>query len=466
MQSETIMDMLTTPTAFPLKIDWEGKMEPSSPSDSSFTKEESIFDETYDYYNEGLYENVLEDLIDTKPDTSELLSESFLDVTFAKLPEDLCYDDKEKISSSDSALLASFGSLPPVVDDEFYPFILQPEATKGSSTDVAGSELMMGMELINQLTPPQTPPQTMAFGGVGASVLSAQPLIALPLQFQPQYAPLSNPESLLQQQQQHQMQAPCQGTNVLATDYYIVDEYSTLTQIGAGGMQQEQPQQQQQLSITMEPLQQVPADIGTAPFNFAGTEIYTPQQLSEMENIVRSLQMDDDEDSLAGFSEAGSIENGDSRSSSSSSSSASSIVARSPVYSDSAESYYGGSRNDGDDEDWSPSKPKKLNIRNGGVVTKKRSTTNGNGITTSATTTRAYGGRGVEEKKSRKKEQNKNAATRYRQKKKAEIEEILIEESKLRERNEELKRKSQDLGREISCIKKLMREFCLSKGLI
>uniref|UniRef100_A0A182PVJ8 BZIP domain-containing protein n=1 Tax=Anopheles epiroticus TaxID=199890 RepID=A0A182PVJ8_9DIPT len=380
------------------------------------------------------------------------------------LCENLCYDDKEKISSSDSALLASFGTLPTVVDEEFYPFILQPEATKGGSTDVSGSELMMGMELISQLTPPQTPPQTMSFGGVVASVLSAQPQITLPIQFQPPYAPLSNPEPMLQQQQTH---VPCQGTNALTTDYYIVDEYSTLTQIGAGGMQQGQPQQQ--LTITMEPLQQVPADIGTAPFNFA--ETYTPQQLSEMANIVRSLQMDedafrgdeDDEDSLAGFSEAGSIENGDSRSSSSS---ASSIVARSPVYSDSAESYYGGSRNDGDDEDWSPSKPKKLNIRNGGVVTKKRTTTNANGITTSTTATRAYGGRGIEEKKSRKKEQNKNAATRYRQKKKAEIEEILIEESKLRERNEELKRKSQDLGREISCIKKLMREFCLSKGLL
>uniref|UniRef100_A0A182TFN8 BZIP domain-containing protein n=1 Tax=Anopheles melas TaxID=34690 RepID=A0A182TFN8_9DIPT len=390
---------------------------------------------------------------------------------------DLCYDDKVKISSSESELLAaSYGALPTVVEDEFYPFTLQPEA-KGSN----GPELMMefdcpgagSLELMSQLTPPQTPPQTTAFGGVVGTVLPMQTQLPLPQQqlaqqFQPLYAPLSNPELLLPQQQQQQVPF-VQGTDVLSTGYYIVDEYATMTQIGTGGMQQP-PQQQQQQTVTMEPLQQVPADIGSAPFHFS--ETYTPQQLSEMANIVRSLQMDDDsfqggdddDDSCAGFSEAGSLENG--ADSLSSASSASSLVAHSPVYSDSAESsgYYGSRHDeaaataDDDDDDWSPSKTKKLCVRNGGAVTKKR--------TGGSTTTRTYGGRAPEEKKSRKKEQNKNAATRYRQKKKAEIEEILIEESKLRERNDELKRKSQDLGREISCIKKLMREFCRSKGLI
>ncbi|XP_040171987.1 uncharacterized protein LOC120905189 isoform X2 [Anopheles arabiensis] len=480
MQSASLMDMLTTPTAFPLKIDWEGKMEPASPSDFSFAKEESIFDDTYDYCKD-LFNNALIDLeTDFKPEPSVLVDGSFLEVPLETLPEDLCYDDKVKISSSESELLAaSYGALPTVVEDEFYPFTLQPEA-KGSNG--AGPELMMefdcpgagSLELMSQLTPPQTPPQTTAFGGVVGTVLPMQTQLPLPQQqlaqqFQPLYAPLSNSELLLPQQQQQQVPF-VQGTNVLSTGYYIVDEYATMTQIGAGGMQQPQQQQQQQ-TATMEPLQQVPADIGSAPFHFS--ETYTPQQLSEMANIVRSLQMDDDsfqggdddEDSCAGFSETGSVENG--ADSLSSASSASSLVAHSPVYSDSAESsgYYGSrhdeaaAADDDDDDDWSPSKTKKLSVRNGGAVTKKRT---GGG----STTTRTYGGRAPEEKKSRKKEQNKNAATRYRQKKKAEIEEILIEESKLRERNDELKRKSQDLGREISCIKKLMREFCRSKGLI
>ncbi|XP_050077670.1 transcription factor kayak isoform X2 [Anopheles maculipalpis] len=384
---------------------------------------------------------------------------------------DLCYDDKLKIPSSESVLLGSYGPLPTVVEDEFYDFPMQPEA-KAAQTSTVPETLMEfdcvsgTMELMNHLTPPQTPPQTTSFGGVVGCVLPMQPsslhAVTVPQQqqqeqFQPLYAPQPNVQSLLQQQQQQQ--ASFQGANVTTTtDYYIMDEYSTMTsqQTGAGGNMQ----QQQQIAVTMEPLQQVPDDIATTSFNFDLN--YTPQQLSEMAKIMRSLQLPleveenvssyHDEESC-GFSEVGSIENGGD----SSSSSASSMVAHSPVYSDSAESsayYYGSRGNDGDDEDWSPSKTKKLNARNGGAVMKKRP--NGS----------AGNGRGIEEKKSRKKEQNKNAATRYRQKKKAEIEEILIEEEKLRERNEELKSRSQDLGREISCIKKLMREFCRNKGLL
>ncbi|XP_049956260.1 activating transcription factor of chaperone isoform X1 [Schistocerca serialis cubense] len=77
-----------------------------------------------------------------------------------------------------------------------------------------------------------------------------------------------------------------------------------------------------------------------------------------------------------------------------------------------------------------------------------------------------YARPGVEEKKLRKKEQNKNAATRYRQKKKAEIEEILSEERALEQKNSELTQKITDLSREIKYLKGLMRDVFRAKGLI
>lgn len=74
--------------------------------------------------------------------------------------------------------------------------------------------------------------------------------------------------------------------------------------------------------------------------------------------------------------------------------------------------------------------------------------------------------RNVEEKKSRKKEQNKNAATRYRQKKKAEIAEIMEEERHLQKQNEELENNISDIQREIKYLKGLMRDLFKAKGLI
>jgi len=71
-----------------------------------------------------------------------------------------------------------------------------------------------------------------------------------------------------------------------------------------------------------------------------------------------------------------------------------------------------------------------------------------------------------EEKKLRKKEQNKNAATRYRLKKKQEIEEILGEEKQLQQQNERLKTELTELGREIKYLKNLMRDLFRAKGLI
>lgn len=71
-----------------------------------------------------------------------------------------------------------------------------------------------------------------------------------------------------------------------------------------------------------------------------------------------------------------------------------------------------------------------------------------------------------DDRRSRKKEQNKNAATRYRQKKKAEIEVLLNEENTLRQRHTDLAEKCSDLQREIRYIKGLMRDLFKAKGLI
>lgn len=71
-----------------------------------------------------------------------------------------------------------------------------------------------------------------------------------------------------------------------------------------------------------------------------------------------------------------------------------------------------------------------------------------------------------EEKRQRKKEQNKNAATRYRIKKKQEIEEILGEEKSLRDKHEQLKTELVDVKREIKYLKNLMRDVFKAKGLV
>ncbi|XP_017064356.2 LOW QUALITY PROTEIN: uncharacterized protein LOC108103410 [Drosophila eugracilis] len=72
--------------------------------------------------------------------------------------------------------------------------------------------------------------------------------------------------------------------------------------------------------------------------------------------------------------------------------------------------------------------------------------------------TRTYG-RGVEDRKIRKKEQNKNAATRYRQKKKLEMENVLGEEQVLSQENEELRRTLQERRNEMRYLRQLIREF-------
>lgn len=84
-------------------------------------------------------------------------------------------------------------------------------------------------------------------------------------------------------------------------------------------------------------------------------------------------------------------------------------------------------------------------------VTKKRS--------------RGYG-RNPEEKKSRKKEQNKNAATRYRIKKKQEVEVIMDEEKILMDKNRKLTTTYKDTKREVKYLKSLLRDLFKARGFI
>ncbi|KAH8321220.1 hypothetical protein KR059_003201 [Drosophila kikkawai] len=72
--------------------------------------------------------------------------------------------------------------------------------------------------------------------------------------------------------------------------------------------------------------------------------------------------------------------------------------------------------------------------------------------------TRTYG-RGVEDRKIRKKEQNKNAATRYRQKKKLEMENVLGEEQVLSQENEKLRCTLRERRNEMRYLRQLIREF-------
>jgi len=63
----------------------------------------------------------------------------------------------------------------------------------------------------------------------------------------------------------------------------------------------------------------------------------------------------------------------------------------------------------------------------------------------------------------RKKEQNKSAATRYREKKKMEMSLVSLKEEELSEVNADLQKSKDDLEREISIVKKLLKEIIRSK---
>lgn len=146
-------------------------------------------------------------------------------------------------------------------------------------------------------------------------------------------------------------------------------------------------------------------------------------------------------DSSTGFSDH------DNESSISSPSSTGSLTPRS-------ESSYASS-NYSNDDDWSPPSNRgsssSYGLSSGSGITKKR--------------TRPYG-RSTDDRKYRKKEQNKNAATRYRKKKKAEIEVILVEERALFDENSKLRDKLKDVRQEIGYLKKLMRDLLVAKGIV
>jgi cyclic AMP-dependent transcription factor ATF-4 len=118
-----------------------------------------------------------------------------------------------------------------------------------------------------------------------------------------------------------------------------------------------------------------------------------------------------------------------------------------------------------DDDDWAAAststskkyRPETVKTRKSGIDAPLK------GVTKART--RPYQ-RGAEDKKSRKKEQNKNAATRYRQKKKQEIEVILDEERVLHDEFQKLLTEYKDKKREMSYLRGLLKDLYQAKGLI
>lgn len=102
------------------------------------------------------------------------------------------------------------------------------------------------------------------------------------------------------------------------------------------------------------------------------------------------------------------------------------------------------------DSEWLPS------TSSGRKATPSRSTT-----TLRKTRKRAFK---AEDRRQRKKEQNKTAATRYRLKKKAELDILLDEESELEKRNRQLQMKHDELANEVRYLKKLMLELFNSRN--
>lgn len=140
------------------------------------------------------------------------------------------------------------------------------------------------------------------------------------------------------------------------------------------------------------------------------------------------------------------------------SSSASTSVSSSS-FSPRSESSYGDSNCSIDDE-WTPSVVSRATKIGGGVANVST-----NKAASTKRRSRPYN-RSSEDKKSRKKEQNKNAATRYRQKKKAEVEVALDEERELQDIHSSLEVTCADVKREISYLKSLMREIYQAKGIL
>lgn len=121
-----------------------------------------------------------------------------------------------------------------------------------------------------------------------------------------------------------------------------------------------------------------------------------------------------------------------------------------------------------DDPEWTPPARQSARVSGRRTSTSKYVTTP-KIISTAAAkqrSTKPYSKPGAEERRERKKEQNKNAATRYRLKKKAEVEEVKQEEQLLEENNLKLQKEVDELCREIRYLKSLMRDVYRRKGLI
>lgn len=401
---------------------WEGKMEPTSPASQDSSYAEEIIFEDYDFCNEDLFNNALFDIvIDTKPViTSDYVKEASAPKTVTLRNESVKKDQwlGEKLKLPQ--LAGGYAPVAPAlvtIAPEIGPFSHQQQPLKVQNTE----ELLMEFDFVydnvelTHLTPPQTPPQEAKHIGFGGQVYHQQQ------QHQPQQ----------HQQQQLITSQISDSLPITVNGFYGFGAPMLLAN-------------QVQDIVHSEALQEVPGEYQLADsFGFQPVDAAENNarnlELEEIEEIVRSRSKDlpncnDDDDDSCSFSEAGSV------------SSTSRI-------SDSSSSYCGSSYSRDQDDEWMPLSGKKSSVgkASGGGISKKR--------------TRPYG-RGIEDKKSRKKEQNKNAATRYRQKKKAEIEEILIEERKLKDTYDELKSKSADIGREIRYLKSLMREVCKAKGLL
>lgn len=412
-------------------------MEPSSPlsQDSASFAEEVIF-EDYDFCKEGLFDNVLFGIIiEAKPVVASELMKDDLVFPLEKPPKvekDQWLGEKLKLPP-----LAASNYGPPAastmafVPDTIGPLFHQQQPAKLAKTEQLLMEFdyVYGNVELTHLTPPQTPPQEYGFDCQTEQQQQQQ---------QHQSAPFIPMPVSRQHQQQQQQSSPV----VVATDAEFYGFQTPLNGLLDNPLEIIDQQQQQQ-QHSSEPLQQVPEEYELADsFGFHSVEAVGAEdvalEMELVEQIVRSRSQD-----LPGLGEAEETFS-ETRS------------VASPM-SDTSSSSDGSSGYTPDpDDEWSPSSsPKKnsiLRIAAGtGAVTKKR--------------TRPYG-RGIEDKKSRKKEQNKNAATRYRQKKKAEIEEILVVEQELKDKNEELRSKSADIAREIRYLKSLMREVCKAKGLI
>lgn len=104
-----------------------------------------------------------------------------------------------------------------------------------------------------------------------------------------------------------------------------------------------------------------------------------------------------------------------------------------------------------DDQEWTPSPPRKNRAGTSQPVQRKARTPRKKSLK-------------VEDRRIRKKEQNKTAATRYRIKKKIELEVLLEEEAELEVRNRQLKERHDELASEIRYLKNLMREVFLNRS--